>query len=226
MATTIPQKQRAVQLVGPDQLQVNETKPVFEPGPHQVLGRVEVVGLCFSDLKLLKQFSGHARKSAVTAGIDAKALLEMPNYVPGDKPVVPGHETVVRIVKVGPEVTRHKVGDRYLVQTDYRWLPTASSNAAFGYNFEGALQEYVLMDERVITSPDGESMLIPVPEDLSASALALVRAVGVRRGCLRRETAANAQGRRPSARRRRNARGQKPRREPPGQTRGHHVHHG
>ena len=97
----------------------------------------------------------------------------MPNYVPGDKPTVPGHETVIRIVKVGAGVTRHKVGERYLVQTDYRWLPTASSNAAFGYNFEGALQEYVLLDERVIISPDGESMLIPVPEDLSASALAL-----------------------------------------------------
>ena len=86
---------------------------------------------------------------------------------------MPGHETVVRIVKVGPGVTRHKVGDRYLVQTDYRWLPTASSASAFGYNFEGALQEYVLMDERVVTAPNGESMLIPVPEDLSASALAL-----------------------------------------------------
>jgi threonine dehydrogenase-like Zn-dependent dehydrogenase len=171
---TIPRTQRAVQLVGPDQLQVNEGKAVLEPGPHQVLGRVEVVGLCFSDLKLLKQFSGHARKSPVTSGIDSKALSEMPNYVPGDQPAVPGHETVVRIVKVGPEVTRHKVGDRFLVQTDYRWLPTAGSNAAFGYNFEGALQEYVLMDERVIVSPEGESMLIPVPEDLSASAIALV----------------------------------------------------
>jgi threonine dehydrogenase-like Zn-dependent dehydrogenase len=97
----------------------------------------------------------------------------MPHYVPGDKPTVPGHETVVRIVAVGPQVTRHQVGARYLVQTDYRWLPTASSASAFGYNFEGALQEYVLLDERVITAPDGESMLIPVPEDLSASALAL-----------------------------------------------------
>ena len=172
--TTIPRKQRAVQLVGPDQLQVNEAKAVFEPGPHQILGKVEVVGLCFSDLKLLKQFSGHARKSPVTTGIDSKALSQMPHYVPGDKPAVPGHETVVRIVEVGPDVTRHKLGDRFLVQTDYRWLPTAGSNAAFGYNFEGALQEYVLMDERVIISPEGESMLIPVPEDLSASALALV----------------------------------------------------
>ena len=70
-------------------------------------------------------------------------------------------------------MTRHKVGERYLVQTDYRWLPTSGSASAFGYNFEGALQEYVLLDERVITAPDGESMLIPVPEDLSASALAL-----------------------------------------------------
>ena len=31
----------------------------------------------------------------------------------------------------------------------------------------------MLLDERVFTAPDGESMLIPVPEDLSASALAL-----------------------------------------------------
>jgi L-sorbose 1-phosphate reductase len=174
MATmSIPQKQRAVQLVGPDQLKLNEAKPVFTPGPHQVLGRVEVVGLCFSDLKLLKQFAGHARKSPVASGIEPQALADMPNYVPDDKPTVPGHETVVRIVQVGPGVTRHKVGGRYLVQTDYRWLPTASSASAFGYNFEGALQEYVLMDERVVTAPNGESMLIPVPEDFSASALAL-----------------------------------------------------
>ena len=170
---TIPQTQRAVQLVGPDQLRINEQKQVFQPGAHQVLCRVEACGLCFSDLKLLKQFSGHARKSEIKAGIDQKALLEMPHYVPGDKPVVPGHETVVRIVRLGAQVTRFTVGKRYLVQTDYRWLPTANSASAFGYNFEGALQEYVLVDERVITAPDGESMLIPVPDDLPSSAIAL-----------------------------------------------------
>ena len=87
--TTIPHKQRAVQLVGADRLQVNESKTVFEPGPHQVLTRVEVVGLCFSDLKLLKQFSDHARKTQVTGGIDAAALSGMPNYVPGNQPAVP-----------------------------------------------------------------------------------------------------------------------------------------
>ena len=173
MNEKIPAKQYAVQLVGPDQLSLNKAKEVFQPGPHQVLARVEVVGLCFSDLKLLKQFAGHVRKGPVVSGVDLDILKEIPSYVPGENPTVPGHETVVRIVAVGPGVERHKPGERYLVQTDYRWVRTATSNAAFGYNFEGALQEYVLMDERIITSSEGESMLIPAPEDRAASAIAL-----------------------------------------------------
>jgi threonine dehydrogenase-like Zn-dependent dehydrogenase len=173
MKMNIPDKQYAVQLVGPDQLTLNKAKDVFQPGPHQLLAKVEVVGLCFSDLKLLKQFTGHVRKGPVVEGVDLGILKDIPSYVPDAAPTVPGHETVVRIVAVGPGVERHKPGERYLVQTDYRWVRTATSNAAFGYNFEGALQEYVLMDERVITSPEGESMLIPAAEDLSGSAIAL-----------------------------------------------------
>lgn len=166
--------QCAVQLVGPDKLILNRSKEVHRPGPHQVLCRVEVIGLCFSDLKLLKQFSGHVRKSKIVSGIDLEILKEIPSYVPGEAPTVPGHETVVTVEAVGPGVENFKTGERHLVQTDYRWLHTAGANAAFGYNFEGALQEYVLMDERVITSPEGDSMLIPVSENLSASAVALV----------------------------------------------------
>ena len=170
----IPQTERAVQLVGPDKLELNPAKPVASPGPHQVLAKVEAIGLCFSDLKLLKQFSQHSRKSVVLDGLAPQTLTEMPNYVPGDAPTVPGHEAVVRVAKIGEGVDRYKIGQRFIVETDYRWLPTETSNAAFGYNFEGGLQEYVLFDERVITSPEGELMLIPAPEDLSASALALV----------------------------------------------------
>jgi len=169
----LPQTQYAVQLVGPDELVLNRTKEVFTPGRHQILCRVEAVGLCFSDLKLLKQFSSHVRKSEIVSGISPEILKEIPSYVPGEAPTVPGHETVVRIEGVGPDVKQFKPGQRYLVQTDYRWLHTASSNAAFGYNFEGALQEYVLMDERVITSPEGDSMLLHASEKLSGSAIAL-----------------------------------------------------
>ena len=174
MNTEIPDTQTAVQLTGPDNLILNTQKPVHRPGPHQILCRVEAVGLCFSDLKLLHQFSDHVRKSKIIAGIESDVLEEIPTYVPGDLPAVPGHEATVRICAVGDSVKNITLGGRYLVQTDYRWLLTENSNAAFGYNFEGALQQYVLMDQRVITSPDGKSMLIPASENLSASAIALV----------------------------------------------------
>lgn len=169
----LPETQRAIQLTGPDSLRLNAEKPVLPPGPHQVLAQVEVTGLCFSDLKLLKQFDGHARKSGVLTILDEPTLNEIPNYVPGKKPTVPGHEVVVRVVAVGDKVKTVKTGERRLVQADYRWLKTANSNAAFGYNFEGGLQEYVLLDERVFLAPDGDSTLIPAPDDLSASAIAL-----------------------------------------------------
>lgn len=170
----IPEKQTAVQLVGPDKLVLNSDKPVHQPGPHQILAMVEAVGLCFSDMKLLHAFTGHSRKNPIASGIDQKILTEIPSYVPGELPTVPGHEAVVRIAAVGEGVTKYAVGERYLVQTDYRHLPTEGSKAAFGYNFEGALQQYVLMDDRIITAPDGESFLIPVSEEPGASAVALV----------------------------------------------------
>ncbi|HEY9171824.1 MAG TPA: alcohol dehydrogenase catalytic domain-containing protein [Verrucomicrobiae bacterium] len=172
--TNLPTTQYAIQLVGPGQLKLNPAKEIPRPGPRQILAKVECVGLCFSDLKLLKQFDQHPRKSGVVQGLSAEALNEMPNYVPGGKPTVPGHEVTCRIVAVGGEVKHHRVGERCLVQTDYRDLPTAGSNSAFGYNFEGALQEYVLMDERVVIDKSGERFLIPVNEHLAASAVALV----------------------------------------------------
>lgn len=172
--TNLPPTQHAVQLIGADELVFNKCKKVFAPGKHQILCRVEAVGLCFSDLKLLKQFSSHVRKGEIVSGIDSDVLKEISSYVPGEAATVPGHETVVRIEAVGPNVKDFKPGGRFLVQADYRWVHTAGSNAAFGYNFEGALQKYVLMDERIITSPQGDSMLIPVSEGLSASAAALV----------------------------------------------------
>jgi L-sorbose 1-phosphate reductase len=173
-APALPARQHALQLVGPGQLALTAAKPVDRPGPTQVLARVECVGLCFSDMKLLKQFDQHARKSEIRTGLGAEVLRQIPSYVPGAKPTVPGHEVAARIVAVGAEVKRHRVGERVLVQTDYRTLRTAASNAAFGYNFEGGLQEYVLMDERVIVDAGGERFLIPAPEDRSASAVALV----------------------------------------------------
>ena len=171
----LPATQNAVQLVGPGHLVLNRSKEVPQPGARQIVVKVEAVGLCFSDLKLLNQFSAHPRKGKIVSGIAPEVLQQIPSYVPGELPTVPGHEVSCRIVAVGSDATRHRVGERCLVQTDYRTLPTKGSNAAFGYNFEGGLQEYVLMDERVVVDTvTGVRALIAVSEEPSASAVALV----------------------------------------------------
>jgi len=172
---SIPDTQYAVQLVGPGELTLNEKKPIAHPGSHQILVKTEAVGLCFSDLKLLAQFSGHVRKSEILTGLGAEVLSEISSYVPGDLPTVPGHEVVCRVVEVGDHVELYKVGDRFIVQADYRTLKTSGSNGAFGYNFEGGLQEYILLDERVIGDPDVPAgYMIRVDDSRGASAVALV----------------------------------------------------
>ena len=175
MTATVPKTQYAVQLVGPGALKLNTSKPVPVPGPHEILLKVEAVGLCFSDLKLLKQFDQHARKTEIVGGIEPVVLKGIQSYQPGGLPTVPGHEVACRVVAVGDEVKHHQVGQRCLVQADYRQFPTAGgSNAAFGYNFEGGLQEYALVDERVVIAPDGDHFMIPATENKKHSAIALV----------------------------------------------------
>jgi threonine dehydrogenase-like Zn-dependent dehydrogenase len=171
----LPSSHAAVQLVGPGELRWNTDKPLAPPGPHHIVAKVEAVGLCFSDLKLLKQFSEHPRKGPIVRGVEADVLSGLPSYKPGDEPTVPGHEACVRIVAVGEKVSEHKVGERYLVQADWRQAMCALTNGAFGYNFEGALQEYVVMDERVvIDAASGDHFLVPVGDARSAAAVALI----------------------------------------------------
>src|SRR5487761_2072256 len=173
--TEFPTTQNAIEIYGADQVRLNPSKPGPPVGPTQLLLKMEASGICFSDTKLMHAFDHHPRKSEVLGGLTAAQLAEIPTYRPGSQPIVPGHEPVARIVAVGDQVTQHTVGERVLVQTDYRHLPTASSNGSFGYNFDGALEEYALVDERVVLDPvTGDRFLIPVTDAPSASAVALI----------------------------------------------------
>ncbi len=171
---TIPTTQHAVQIVGVDQIKVVSDKPVDPVGPTQLLLQVEACGICFSDTKLLHAFDSHPRKSEIVSGLTPEQLAEIPSYKPGTLPTVPGHEPVGRVVAVGDQVTHVAVGDRVLVQADWRHVMTARTNGAFGYNFEGALQEYVVIDERCVVAPTGEVFLLPVAEAPSAAAVGLI----------------------------------------------------
>ncbi|MFP4356087.1 MAG: alcohol dehydrogenase catalytic domain-containing protein [Phycisphaerae bacterium] len=172
-ATQLPETQHALQLVGPDELELNHRKAVNAPTASQILLKVEAVGLCFSDLKLLHQFDQHPRKAPVESGVDPAVLNALPSYCPGDQPTVPGHEVVATVAAVGPEVKQHKVGERIILQADTRQLKTAKSNGAYGYNMEGGLQEYFLTDEKIAIY-QGQRFLMPVSDDRNAAAVALV----------------------------------------------------
>jgi D-arabinose 1-dehydrogenase-like Zn-dependent alcohol dehydrogenase len=173
----IPATQHALQLVGPDELELNHAKSVEAPQDRQILLKVEAVGLCFSDLKLLKQFDSHVRKAPLVRGIEPEVLEALPSYRPGKEPTVPGHEVCARIVAVGENVQHHRVGERVLLQADTRQLRTPQSNGAFGYNMEGGLQEYFLTDERIVLH-QGQRFLMPVEDSKNAAAIALVEPWG------------------------------------------------
>lgn len=170
----IPETYYAIQFTGKEQIVVNDSKPVDQIGPYQMLLKIEACGICFSDTKLLRAFDTHPRKAEVVSGIELDVLPEIPSYRPGSQPTVPGHEPVGRIVAAGEQVTHFAVGDRVLVQADWKHLRTPRSNGAFGYNFEGGLQEYVVIDERCVVSPSGEEFLIQVSNGPSAAAVGLI----------------------------------------------------
>jgi propanol-preferring alcohol dehydrogenase len=64
-------------------------RPVPEPGPHDLVLRVEACGVCRTDLHL--------------------AEGDLRPHVPA---TIPGHEIVGRVVAAGEDVTRYRLGDR------------------------------------------------------------------------------------------------------------------
>jgi propanol-preferring alcohol dehydrogenase len=79
---------------GPDFFIKVEEVEVPEPGPDEVLLKLNITGLCFSDLHYMMG--------------DLAALPKMSSF--GVKS--PGHEGAGVVVKVGEKVTNFKVGDR------------------------------------------------------------------------------------------------------------------
>lgn len=91
MTYEIPATMRAMVLTAPGKFEV-QTVPVPTPGPEEVLCRIGGVAICGSDPEI---FRGDI------------AGTWPPHY-----PFVAGHEWCGRVVAVGPNVTKFKVGDR------------------------------------------------------------------------------------------------------------------
>ena len=155
---------RAPALVESNPLSLSEV-PVPEPSHDEVLVRVTACGICRTDLH-------------ITEG-------ELP---PRKQPVVPGHQVVGTIERLGPGVSMHPIGTRvgipWLHRTDgvCEYCQTGRENLCdaplfTGYSVDGGFAEYIIAPEAFVYHiPDGF-------DDLKAPPLLCAGIIGFR--CLR-----------------------------------------
>jgi L-iditol 2-dehydrogenase len=96
---SIRKTMKAWVLDGPEQLRLTE-KPVPEPGPAEVLIRIDAVAICGTDVEIL------------TKGLPA--IVE--GGTPFHKNFTPGHEYMGTVVKLGGGVDEYRIGERVAVE--------------------------------------------------------------------------------------------------------------
>jgi len=131
------------------------TLELREPKDNEILLRVDALGLCLSDIKIINQGSAHPR-------LRGRNLSE--------DPTVLGHECSVTVMKVGEQwKDTFRVGERFVVQAD---VYVNGLGYAFGYLIPGGMQQYCYLDERALAGDEG-CYLIPVRPDTGYSEAAL-----------------------------------------------------
>lgn len=132
--------------------------PIPEPGQGEVLIRVEVCGVCRTDLHVVEG--------------------ELPPHTPD---IVPGHEVVGSVERNGPEANRFQTGDRvgaaWLHRTDGSCLycrrgdENLCDNPTFtGYDVNGGYAEYMVAPE---------AFLYPIPEGVRSREAAPFLCAGI-----------------------------------------------
>ncbi|MFQ3548475.1 MAG: zinc-binding dehydrogenase [Armatimonadota bacterium] len=135
---------------------VPDELPMPIPADDEILTRVDAIGICFSDVKLITQGSSHPR-------ITGRDLVK--------NPVIAGHEVSLTIVKVGSKwADKYKPGERYIVQADVYYKGV---NLAYGYALPGGMQQYGIIGEEILNGDEG-SYIIPVHDDTGYAEAALV----------------------------------------------------
>ncbi len=132
-----------------------ERFPVPEPNEEQLLVRVDAVGMCFSDVKLIRQGGAHPK---------------LYNRDLATEPTRLGHEATLTVLKVGETLRdRYHPGQRLAVQPDiYR----DGMSTAYGYTIPGGLTQYHLIGPEVLDADDG-AYVLPVEESLGYAETAL-----------------------------------------------------
>ncbi|NOY83174.1 MAG: alcohol dehydrogenase catalytic domain-containing protein [Kiritimatiellaeota bacterium] len=126
------------------------------PGPDELLVRIDAIGLCFSDVKLIRAGEKHPRVISKDLSRD---------------PVIPGHEAVMTVVEAGEDIAdRFRPGDRFIIQAD---IYVNGVGYAYGYAINGGMAQYSLLDQRVLNGDEG-CYLLPLAPETPAGLAALI----------------------------------------------------
>lgn len=136
-----------------------DDKPISVPlpdyGPDELLIRHDACGLCFSDIKVIRQGEEHPR-----------IYRNMQ-----ENPVVLGHEIAMTVVGVGADLKeQYKPGDRFIIQAD---IFVDGVGYAYGYEIQGGLSQYNVIDQRILNGDHG-NYLIPIRQETGYAESALV----------------------------------------------------
>lgn len=137
-----------------------EAFEVPEPGADQLLVRIDAVGLCFSDVKLINQGGAHPKLYNRDLKIEPTRL---------------GHEATLTVVKVGEELKgQFKPGERYAMQPD---IYQNGKSTAYGYTVPGGLTQYHLIGSEILNT-DAGSCLLKVSDRMGFAEAALLEPWG------------------------------------------------
>jgi len=156
---TLPEKNRIWPLYGAgmENLGVDHKLievPMPKYGPDELMVRHDACGHCFSDIKVIRAGQDHPR-----------IYRNM-----REDPVVLGHEVSLTVVGVGADLAdEYKVGDRFIVQAD---IFVDGIGYAYGYEIQGGLSDYAVIDQRVLNGDHG-NYLIPVQPETGYAEAAL-----------------------------------------------------
>jgi threonine dehydrogenase-like Zn-dependent dehydrogenase len=149
--TPLPERNRLWPLYGAgfenlglDGQPIEVETPAF--GPGELLVRHDAVGLCFSDIKIIRLGEEHPRIYRTMK----------------ENPVVQGHEVSMTVVGVGENLhDQYAVGDRFIIQAD---IYAGGVNLAYGYEIQGGLSQYNVIDQRVLNGDDGNYLISVQPD--------------------------------------------------------------
>ena len=131
-----------------------------EPNDDQLLVRIDSIGVCFSDVKILKQGGSHPKLYNRDLSVEPTRL---------------GHEVALTIVKVGKNLQdKYKQGQRLAVQPD---IYQQGKSTAYGYTIPGGLIQYHLIGDEVLKT-DAGACLLPVEEEMGYAESSLLEPWG------------------------------------------------